>query len=329
MTSKLGITTMHSRLAARWTLGPFLAVIVSAMSSRAPCAEQIPLWEKGAPGFEDRRDEPEQAKEYWVRNIHNPSISVYLPPAEKATGAAVVICPGGGHRELVYKAEGTEAAEYLNNLGVAAFVLKYRLAREANSPYKLDQHAREDGLRAMRLVRHRASEWKVDPKRVGMLGFSAGGEVVAMVAFPSSPSSAKPADGDSGEATAARTKTTDAPASDAIDRLDARPDFLMFVYPGPIGIPETIPRDAPPAFLLVANDDRGAGRNIVNLLNRYREARVPVEAHILAHGGHGFNMGNRSKLASVKGWPQRMADWLADNGILDPSKRPDTDQKKR
>jgi acetyl esterase/lipase len=222
-----------------------------------------------------------------------------LPPAEKATGAAVVICPGGGHRELVYKAEGVEAAEYLNSLGVAAFVLKYRLGREANSPYKID-HAGEDGRRAMRLVRSRAEEWKIDPKRVGMLGFSAGGEVVSMVAY--SPTAGNP------------------DAADSVDRLDARPDFLIYIYPGPLGIPETIPRDAPPAFLLVANDDRGAARNIVNLLNRYREARVSVEAHILARGGHGFNMGNRSKLASVKAWPQRMADWLADNGILDPNK---------
>src|SRR3954464_12711389 len=93
----------------------------------------IPLWAKGAPGFESRRDEPEQAKDYWVRNIHNPSVTVFLPPKEKATGAAVVICPGGGHRELVFKSEGVAAAEYLNSIGVAAFVLKYRLARETNS----------------------------------------------------------------------------------------------------------------------------------------------------------------------------------------------------
>src|ERR1700722_16341294 len=110
----------------------------------------VPLWPNGAPGFESRRDEPEVARDYWVRNIHNPSITVFLPPKEKATGAAVVICPGGGHRELVFNAEGVEAARYLNSIGVAAFALKYRLGREQGTPYSIEKHAREDGERAMR-----------------------------------------------------------------------------------------------------------------------------------------------------------------------------------
>lgn len=143
---------------------------------------EIPLWPAGAPGFENRRNEPVQAKDYWVRNIHNPSITVYLPLKEKATGAAVVICPGGGHRELVFNAEGDQPARFLNSIGVAAFVLKYRLAREENSPYSLDKHPREDAYRAMRLVRSKAREYGIDPNRLGMLGFSAGGEVVEMVA---------------------------------------------------------------------------------------------------------------------------------------------------
>src|SRR6185295_10063426 len=134
-------------------------------------------------GFENRREEAQVAKDYWVKNIHNPSITVFLPPKEKATGAAVIICPGGGHRELVFNAEGVEAAEYLNSIGVAAFALKYRLGREAGSPYSIEKHAREDGQRAMRLVRSRAKEWNIDPERIGLMGFSAGGEVVSMVAF--------------------------------------------------------------------------------------------------------------------------------------------------
>src|SRR3954468_19712481 len=113
----------------------------------------IPLWAKGAPGFENRRNEPEQAKDYWVKNIHNPSVTVFLPPKEKATGAAVIICPGGGHRELVFNAEGVETAQFLNSIGVAAFALKYRLRREPGSPYSIQEHARADGLRALRLVR--------------------------------------------------------------------------------------------------------------------------------------------------------------------------------
>src|SRR5471030_990672 len=143
----------------------------------------IPLWPKGAPVFENRRNEPEQAKDYWVKNIHNPSLTVFLPPKDKATGAAVVVCPGGGHRLLVYTAEGIDPAKFLNNLGVAVFVLKYRLGRDTLSPYKIEVHARQDGFRAMRLVRSRAAEFGIDPNRIGMMGFSAGGEVVDMVAF--------------------------------------------------------------------------------------------------------------------------------------------------
>src|SRR6476646_7748662 len=95
----------------------------------------VPLWPNGAPGFENRKNEPEQAKDWWVKNIHNPSITVFLPPKEKATGAAVVICPGGGHRNLGFNGEGVDPAKFFNSIGVAAFVLKYRLFREENSPY--------------------------------------------------------------------------------------------------------------------------------------------------------------------------------------------------
>lgn len=261
----------------------------------------IPLWSEGAPGSEGRRGEPEQAESYWVKNIHDPSLTVFLPPKEKATGAAVVICPGGGHRLLVFGAEGVEPARYLNSIGVAAFVLKYRLGREEGSPYTIDEHARADGLRAMRLVRSRAAEFGVDPDRIGLMGFSAGGETAAMVAF--GPNEADPG------------------ADDPIEKVSARPDYLVMVYPGPLGIPDSVTEGVPPAFLVVANDD-GAARSIVHLLQIYREARVPVEAHVYARGGHGFNMGNRSKLQSIKDWPQRLADWLADTGVLDGEETP-------
>src|ERR1700712_1749914 len=104
----------------------------------------IPLWQKGAPGLESRHNEPEQAKDYWVKNIHNPSLTVFLPPKGKANGAAVVICPGGGHRLLVYTAEGIDPAKYLNSLGITVFVLKYRLGRDTLSPYKIEVHAKQD-----------------------------------------------------------------------------------------------------------------------------------------------------------------------------------------
>jgi acetyl esterase/lipase len=222
----------------------------------------IPLWQNGAPGFENRRNEPEQAKDYWVKNIHNPSLTVFTPPKDKANGAAVVICPGGGHRLLVYTAEGVDPAKYLNNLGVTVFVLKYRLGRDSASPYKIDVHAKQDGYRAMRLVRSMATRYGLDTNRIGMMGFSAGGEVVDMIAY--------------GE-------------------------------------------DAPPVFLLAANDDVCCSPSVVKLLERYREAKIPVELHLYTQGDHGFNMGYRSKLKTISSWPQRMADWLEDNNYLHPA----------
>lgn len=281
-------------------LPALMLALLSLSSSAQNTPLQVPLWPNGAPGFESRRNIPEEAKDYWVKTIHNPSIAVYLPPKEKATGAAVIICPGGGHRLLVYNAEGRDAALYLNSLGVAAFVLKYRLFRQ-DSSYSLEKDVKMDALRAMRLVRSRASEWGVDTGRVGMLGFSAGGEVVALVAYA-------PGMGDPR-------------APDPIDRLNGKPNFQMLVYPGPLGIPDMVPKDAPPAFLIAANDDECCAVPIVKLLERYREAKAPVEAHFLSGGSHGFNMGNRSKLQAVKTWPQRMADWMADMNLLTPQKQ--------
>jgi acetyl esterase/lipase len=281
---------------------PFLLTVLMIITQQSARGQQypveIPLWPGGAPGFEDRRNEPTEARDWWVRNIHNPSITAYLPPKEKATGAAVIICPGGGHRELVFNAEGHDPAVYLNSLGVAAFVLKYRLARENNSPYTLAEHVRQDAFRAMRLVRSRAAEWKVDPHRVGMMGFSAGGEVVSLVAYSKG-------DGD-------------ATAKEAVDRLNARPDFQILIYPGPGAVPEILPKNAPPAFLLAANDDACCSSPVIKLVRMYHEAGIPVELHLYAKGSHAFNMGYRSSLNSIRGWPQRMADWLTDNAILDP-----------
>ncbi|QEM14514.1 alpha/beta hydrolase [Mucilaginibacter rubeus] len=259
----------------------------------------IPLWPNGAPGFENRRNEPEQAKDYWVKNIHNPSLTVFLPPKDKANGSAVVVCPGGGHRLLVYTAEGVDPAKYLNSLGITVFVLKYRLGRDTLSPYKIDVHAKQDGYRAMRLVRSKAVEYGLDTNRIGMMGFSAGGEVVDMVAY--------------GEGKG------DPKAIDPIDRLNARPSFLIQIYPGPLYIPDKLPYDAPSAFLLAANDDVCCSPSVVKLLQRYREAKIPVEVHIYTQGDHGFNMGYRSKLKSISTWPQRMADWLSDNNYLHPA----------
>jgi acetyl esterase/lipase len=258
----------------------------------------IHLWENGAPGFESRKDIPEQAQDYWVRNVNDPSITVFLPPKEKANGTSVIIAPGGGFRELVYNAEGVQAAQFLNSIGVTAFALKYRLPGEPNSPYT-KENVRQDAYRAMRLVRSHAKEWNIDANRLGILGFSAGGEVASMIAY--APGAGDPS------------------APDPIDRLNGKPDFQMLVYPGG-GVPDTVPPDAPPAFLLVANDDQyGCDKVTLQLYEKLHAAGVPVEAIFLPQGKHAFNMGDRSKLVTVNTWPQRMADWMKDSGYLTPS----------
>jgi acetyl esterase/lipase len=263
----------------------------------------IPLWKNGAPGFENRKNDPEEAKDYWVKNINNPSLTVFFPPADIANGTAVLICPGGGFRLLVFKAEGIDPARYLSKLGITAIILKYRLPREPNSPYSLDKQPSEDAYRAMRLVRSMAKEWKIDTNRLGMLGFSAGGEVVDAIAFGSGKGDPK--------------------AVDPIDRLNGRPDFIMQVYPGPLFVPETVPYDAPPAFLIAADHDTCCSVSVMRLLEDYRKSKASVEAHIMAHGDHAFNMGYRSGFQSLKTWPQLMTNWLLDSKLIkeDPAQK--------
>jgi len=149
----------------------------------------------------------------------------------------------------------------------------------------------------MRLIRSHSAEWNLQTNRIGAMGFSAGGEVVAMLVY--SPS------------------TGDTNSADPVERIDCHADFQIVIYPGPLGVPQDkVPEDAPPAFFVVANDDTGHVGPVISQLEKYRQARRPVEVHLYARGGHGFNMGNRSKLASIRGWPQRMTDWMGDNGIL-------------
>ncbi|HEV8285315.1 MAG TPA: alpha/beta hydrolase [Chitinophagaceae bacterium] len=272
-----------------------IAFLLSAVVFAQDSSIVIPLWQKGAPGFESRKNEKEQAKDWWVKNIHNPSLTVFLPPKEIAIGAAVVVCPGGGHSQLVFNSEGRDAAKFLNSIGVAAFVLKYRLFREENSPYK-PEHVKEDIFRAMRLVRSRAKDFNVDTARIGVMGFSAGGEVAGWVSYHF----------------ADRNFTN----ADAIDVLNARPAFQILIYPGPLAVPDSVPSNSPHSFLLAANDDECCSEPIVKLLAMHRKSKVPVEVHLYAQGNHAFNMGNRSSLNTIKTWPQRLTDWLKDNGWL-------------
>ena len=255
----------------------------------------IPLWQNGAPGFEKLKNESEQAKDWWVRNINNPSVTVFLPPKEIATGTAVVVCPGGGFTNLVFNAEGKDAAKFLNSLGVAAFVLKYRLFRMENSPYK-QQNAEQDIFRAMRLVKSRAKEFNIDTARLGVMGFSAGGELAGWVSY--------------------QFAENHFASDDAIDKFSARPSFEILIYPGPLAVPDSVPSNAPPAFMLASNGDDCCSEPIIKLMEMHRKAKVPVEMHLYEKGAHAFNMGYRSEFVTLQHWPQRLADWMKDTGLL-------------
>jgi endo-1,4-beta-xylanase len=275
-----------------------LAFLLLLVSTLAAAGEEIRLWPNGAPGSENMTSEEKverpDAQRSFVRvtNIHKPSITPYLP--KHASGAAVVIAPGGGHRMLAMH-EGYDIGEWLASKGVAGFVLKYRLARETNSPYKVDVHPVDDARRAIRLVRSRAREWGVDPERIGIMGFSAGGEVAlrASMTFDSGNDS----------------------APDVVERQSSRPAFQALIYPGIRSVPyDGVRTDMPPAFLTCAHDDRSPAETIPNLYLALLKAGVPAEVHIYARGGHGY--GIRQRPLPVTHWTVRFEEWLADQGFL-------------
>jgi endo-1,4-beta-xylanase len=289
----------------RCGIAALLVMVALPLARAADQPQVVPLWTQGAPGFEDRKDtketrdrESKDTGEYRTTNIHNPYVTVFLPPADKATGAAVVVVPGGGHRELWVNHEGENVAQWLSEKGIAAVVLRYRLAREKGSPYKIDVHALQDGQRALRLVRSKAKEWNIDPNRVGMMGFSAGGEVVAMVCRKAEKGLEK--------------------AEDPIDRESAVPSFQALVYSGPLGIRgETITKEnTPPTWILVGEND-GAANWLIQHYQDARKAGVSAELHVYAKTGHGFGLRpTKATGKAVESWPQRFVEFLDTEGML-------------
>jgi len=267
--------------------------------SELPAA--VALWAAGPPGsggpFAPELLRWENFETTWypvVSRISNPSIIPYLPPPERATGAAVVICPGGGHRYLAMEHEGDAVGRWLSSHGVAGFVLKYRLAREPGSPYEVGVHALMDAQRAIRTVRSRAKEWNINPAAVGIMGFSAGGEVALLAAtqFDS------PVKG----------------SSDAVDALDCRPDFQAIFYPSMPGTPLTLTHRTPPAFLCGASDDQfNLTAPMVRLYLDLEAAGAPAEMHVYARGGHGFGIREQDK--AVYTWMPLFMAWLGDCGL--------------
>jgi len=287
-------------------LSTLLALACAAPSfaqQAAPPAVQ--LWPAGAPGSEQRHGEAEKLTDgAYVSNVHDPSLTVLRADTRHANGAAIVVVPGGGHRMLVFQNEGVVAGKLLNRMGVTAFVLKYRLARDPDSPgYSIEGDGAADLRRAVRWVRAHAADYGVDPQRVGVMGFSAGGELVSLVADNPEP---------------ARGSTATAGKTDALDRQSARPDFQVLVYPGPLGSPAKAVDGAPPAFLVAGSRDTCCMPPTITLYQQLVKAGVSAELHLYADTDHAFNVGQRGERISLQHWPDRLADWLGDGGWLVP-----------
>ena len=274
-------------------------MVVCAVASRlvaaeafVPSAPMIKIWPGVAPGSEGKT-----APERWVAggrpdafhrvtDIHQPSLTIYLPAKDKATGTAVIIAPGGAHRYLVVDLEGEFVAKKLNEMGIAAFVLRSRLARAEGSTYKAEVESLADMQQAIRVVRGRAKEWGVNPARLGVMGFSAGGHLAAL----------------------------------AQNNFEAatRPDFAVLGYPAYVGANTPIAKGAPPTFMFINDDDAlatGAGEYYLAL----RKAKIPTEFHVFRRGGHGIGATGRTpgfeKLGYSK-WPELLGIWLSDIGLL-------------
>lgn len=286
---------MRSRL-FRKVAGALLLMPAALVAAREP--QEIPLWPSGAPGSEGKVAEQKivlsKSGERSVSGIHNPSLTPYLPGKQKANGSAVLVIPGGGHRVLAIDHEGYNVAQWLSEHGTAAFVLKYRLARETNSTYKIEVEALADTQRAIRLIRGRAQEWNIDPARVGAIGFSAGGELVNLVC--------------------ARFDKGKPDASDVIERQPCRPDFQAMIYPGRAG--DIQPRDDfPPVFLACAyNDGKDVSEGLAEVYLRFKRVGVPAELHIYSNGGHGFGFRASDHRHAIH-WITEFEQWMSESGF--------------
>jgi acetyl esterase/lipase len=287
-----------------------------ALASQAIAAEPstLNLWPGKAPGeTKELPPEADQTKDtdkliagrriIKLGNVATPQITVYRPAPAKDTGASVIIAPGGGFNILAYDLEGTEVAEWLNTLGVTGIVLKYRVP--ARDPQKRWLAAVQDAQRAVSLVRSRAGEWKLDPQRIGILGFSAGGATAGYTALLFEQRQYTPVD--------------------AVDQVSSRPDFALLIYPGGFVDQKTgalneavkVPKNCPPMFIASAWDDHVTVLNSLLLGVELKKAGVPVGMHLYPTGGHGYGL--RRTEEPVTTWPDRAAEWLRHGGWL---KRP-------
>jgi acetyl esterase/lipase len=275
--------------------------------ARAADRPVIDVWPGKAPG-ETKEIGPEelrppQAKQrpdvQRLTNVSKPTLKLYQPAQDKRNGVGVIICPGGGYSILAWDLEGTEIAEWLNSIGVTAGVLKYRVPRrEGDTANKLPLM---DAQRAMSLVRSKASELGLDPRRIGMLGFSAGGNLAAAACL--------------------KYGERQYDKLDSVDDVSSRPDFGVLIYPAYLADmsgnvrPEYQPtKETPPMFFALALDDRVAVDGSIAMTKALKGVGVPAELHIYDSGGHGFGM--RKSEFPCHSWPARCAEWLEHRGLL-------------
>ena len=288
----------------------FVAVFLLAFTLHVPVThagepEILTLWPGTAPG--EMKDLPAEGEApggtkfvagksiYLVTNVSKPELAVYKPDPAKNTGAAVVICPGGGHNLLAYDLEGTEIAQWLNTIGITGIVLKYRVPFR-NPDFKCEA-AMQDAQRAISFVRARSTELGIDKSKIGILGFSAGGEVAARVSL--------------------QYKDRKYTNQDATDAISCRPDFSILVYPAYLVnkasalFDELKPAaDAPPAFLVHAWDDPVTPLSSLCLATELKKVGVSCELHMFSLGGHGYGMRHVDGMP-VTDWPSQAAVWLS------------------
>jgi acetyl esterase/lipase len=286
---------------------PALSLFLSTAVARAETPTTLPVFPTTAPG-EPSGIGPEHLQPVTPRNpvervtdVTVPSIALYPAATDKNTGAAVVICPGGAYKILAMDLEGTEIASWLNSIGVNAIVLKYRVPDRSNLPPYLPPL--QDAQRAMSLVRKNAAEWKIDPKRIGILGFSAGGNLAARLST--------------------NYDQRAYPPIDDVDAISCRPDFTVLIYPAWLNdkkgdlIPDLkVTAQTPPMFIVQTTDDPINPESSVAMYLALKHAKVSVEMHLYAQGGHGYGL--RPSDHPVATWPARCADWMKAMNLLKP-----------
>ena len=294
-----------------------LAVLFVLTASDSPAQEQqeIKIWPHGLPAGSEQFDETKIADLKAKEKIHprghklyvdSPDLTVYPAPKETANGCAVIVCPGGAYNMLAWQHEGVALAEWFNSIGVAAFILKYRVPRR--SPDNMHWEPMQDVQRAIRLVRYNAERYNIDPHRIGVLGFSAGGHLTVMSGVQYNTKCYEPID--------------------EADSVSARPDFICPIYAAyladgyrdnvaELGSLVTVTKETPPTFMAVTWDDKFRGAQSALLFAKLRENNVPAELHAYSKGGHGY--GIRDSENPVSTWHHHLEAWLKTSGFLDPA----------